>query len=523
MAYHQHYSTRSTSQDRPIPGKQQVKNTAGGYAFPVDDWTALRRFLILGSEGGTYYIGERDLTIQNAEAVQRCIAANGLKVVQEVVDVSDSGRAPKNDPALFVLAMCTAASDPRIRQAAWQALPKVARIGTHLFQFAEYREAFGGWGRLARKGVGNWYRQKGPEALAVQVLKYQQRNGWSHRDILRLCHATGTPEQNAIFAAVTHPDKRSELTRPKLFEGVDKAHSAKTAAEVAQVVEEYGLTREMVPTEYLSDPTVYEALCQRMPMTAMVRNLGNMSKIGLLKPLSKTAREVVSRLEDPEKVKKARLHPLALLTALKTYAQGKGMRGRGEWTPVPQVVDALGEAMRLSFDAVEPTGKRFVYGVDVSGSMSWATCMEFVTCAEAAAVMALVGAKTEPDYYIGGFAGEFRNLGITARDTFESTCNKTRGMTFGRTDCALPMVHALNHGIEADVFEILTDNETWAGNIHPVQALDQYRQKTGIPAKLVVVGMASNGFSIADPNDAGMLDVVGMDTSVPAVIADFAR
>jgi hypothetical protein len=45
------------------------------------------------------------------------------------------------------------------------------------------------------------------------------------------------------------------------------------------------------------------------------------------------------------------------------------------------------------------------------------------------------------------------------------------------------------------------------------QALRQYREATGIPAKLVVVAMASNGFSIADPNDAGMLDVVGFDAA----------
>jgi 60 kDa SS-A/Ro ribonucleoprotein len=35
--------------------------------------------------------------------------------------------------------------------------------------------------------------------------------------------------------------------------------------------------------------------------------------------------------------------------------------------------------------------------------------------------------------------------------------------------------------------------------------------------------MTSNGFSIADPDDAGMLDVVGFDSSTPPVIADFAR
>lgn len=70
---------------------------------------------------------------------------------------------------------------------------------------------------------------------------------------------------------------------------------------------------------------------------------------------------------------------------------------------------------------------------------------------------------------------------------------------------------------------VYTDNETWAGNVHPYQALKDYRQASGRPAKLIVVGMTATGFTIADPRDAGMLDLVGFDTAAPAVMADFAR
>lgn len=65
--------------------------------------------------------------------------------------------------------------------------------------------------------------------------------------------------------------------------------------------------------------------------------------------------------------------------------------------------------------------------------------------------------------------------------------------------------------------------KTWAGRIHPAQALRNYRQKFGIPAKLVVCGMTATEFSIADQNDAGQMDVIGFDTATPQVIADFAR
>ena len=77
--------------------------------------------------------------------------------------------------------------------------------------------------------------------------------------------------------------------------------------------------------------------------------------------------------------------------------------------------------------------------------------------------------------------------------------------------------------MQIDVFCIYTNSETWAGDVHPSEALKQYRQKTGIPAKLVVVGMTSNGFTIADPQDPGMMDVVGFDPAAPQAIKEFAN
>ncbi len=75
-----------------------------------------------------------------------------------------------------------------------------------------------------------------------------------------------------------------------------------------------------------------------------------------------------------------------------------------------------------------------------------------------------------------------------------------------------------------DVFIVYTDSETWFGKIHPTEALKRYRQEMNCPnAKLIVVGMQSNGFTIADPNDKGMLDVVGFDSAAPQVMSLFAE
>ena len=114
-------------------------------------------------------------------------------------------------------------------------------------------------------------------------------------------------------------------------------------------------------------------------------------------------------------------------------------------------------------------------------------------------------------------------LSISPRQRLDDVVKTIEALPMAGTDCSLPMIWAKQHGIDVDTFCVYTDNETWAGSVHPAQALRAYRDARGIPAKLVVVGMTSNGFSIADPNDAGMLDVVGFDTSAPPVIADFAR
>jgi 60 kDa SS-A/Ro ribonucleoprotein len=161
--------------------------------------------------------------------------------------------------------------------------------------------------------------------------------------------------------------------------------------------------------------------------------------------------------------------------------------------------------------------------------------MPYLTSREASAAMALVTAATEPEHRFtafaaSGFLAQFSpmasglcELAISPRQRLDDVVKLTSALPFGRTDCALPMTVALKRNWPVDVFVIYTDNETWAGAIHPAQALRMYRERTGIGAKLVVVAMASNGFSIADPNDAGMLDVVGFDTATPGLIGEFVK
>lgn len=545
MDFTTHFATRLrkllTPQNAPIPGSGQVPNSAGGYAWAVTPWRRLDRFLVLGTEGGTYYVGERELTVEAATAVADCIAADGARAVARIVEISESGRAPKNDPALFALAMAAGLGDPATRAAALAALPRVARTGTHLLHWLRYVQAFRGWGRGVRRAVGAWYLAKEPRELAYQLLKYPQRDGWSHRDALRLAHPRpeGDERRALLRRAVTGelgeaPD--TEAVRMVSAAAELHADAAIPPAWAAALVRQHGLTREMVPTPLLNEAVVWEALLERMPLTALIRNLATLTRVGLLAPGSEAAVAVSARLADGQALRKARVHPVQVLSALRTYAAGRGFRGKHAWQPVAGVVDALDAAFYLAFGAVEPSGKRTMLALDVSGSMMAPVHgLEQLTCREASAAMALVTAAVEPRHSFTaftagdrpsmhpGFSTGLSTLAISPRQRLDDVLKATAGLSFGGTDCALPMLEARKRRWEVDLFVIYTDNETWAGDVHPAQALRQYRDATGIAAKLVVVGMASNGFTIADPGDAGMLDVVGFDAATPALIGDFAR
>jgi 60 kDa SS-A/Ro ribonucleoprotein len=361
----------------------------------------------------------------------------------------------------------------------------------------------------ARQAVYRWV-VGGPEALGPREVKRGDRT-------------------------VHYPDVTAGL--PRLLAAMDEAKTV-DRSRVVSLIREVRLPRECIPTEHLKFAETWEALLDAMPLAALVRNLGKMTSVGLLKPMSPSVKTVCDRLADREYIRKSRLHPLAILIAASTYARGRGDKGSLSWEPVSQVNDALDAAFYEAFANVEPSGKRTFLALDVSGSMGASyVAGTALSAREASAAMAMVTMRTEPRYHIAGFTkgshgygGQWGGGDATLTTADISACSRitdviarTGALPMGGTDCSLPMRWALKQKLEVDTFLIYTDSETWAGPIHPVQALNQYRERMGIPAKLIVVGMVSNGFSIADPGDAGMLDVVGFDTSAPAVIADFAR
>ena len=516
---------------RPVPqteplNERQVKNNAGGFVFAIDKWSRLDRFLILGSDSNTYYQKATDLTRENAKCVTECWDEDAFRAVRTIATVSALGRAPKNDPAIFALALGASHKDVKVRQIALGRLQDVCRTATHLFQFIQISKALGrGWGRTMKRAAAEWYNDKPVEAVAYQMIKYREREGYSHKRLLQTAHpAPGTdPARVELYKWAWGKDVDPEKM-PALVTAHKIAMMPETTKKIRlQLIRDHRLPWEALPTECNTDPDYWAAQLPTVGLTALIRNLGNLTRIGLIKPLSKAENAICGRLNNEDELRKARVHPFNVLVALKTYQSGKGFRGGNSWVPSQSICAALDKAFYKAFKAVQPTGKRFLLGLDVSGSMSTSMQGTNVRCCEATAALALVTMNVEPRTYVHGFASTFVDLGIKATDSLEEATRKARLSNFGSTDCSLPMTYALAKEIPVDVFVVMTDNETYAGRVHPSIALQQYRNKINRDAKLIVVAMTSTGFSIADPADAGMMDVVGFDTSAPSVMTDFAR
>jgi 60 kDa SS-A/Ro ribonucleoprotein len=330
--------------------------------------------LTIGSADGSYYVNARDHTNDNFDLILDCVKENGHSVVSAAVDVSVNNKAVKNAPAIFVLAVCAAHGDKTTKVAAFRTMPRVARTSTDFFSFIDqYKKLGGGFGAIAKKGIEAWYKGKDIDTVAYQMIKYRQRDGWTHHDVLHLAHVKpATIEESVLYSFakdVAHGNPTQEdRMLPSIVNAYLNAKTADSVSSVVKLITDNNLPREAIPSEFLNDIEVWDALLQKMPATALIRNLGKMTNIGLIKPMSDAEKLVISKLSNSDWLAKSRVHPITMLAAGNIYGSGQGMRGSLTWSPSNRVVDSLDNAFYASFKNVPATGKNINLALEGSGS-----------------------------------------------------------------------------------------------------------------------------------------------------------
>lgn len=512
------YSTGLTNrtQQQPIFGRTDMaKNNAGGYGFEITPQERLERFLLIGSEGGTYYVGEQKLTEENAQSILKLLKTDGIKVVDTVVDFAVNKRAPKADAGLFVLALAASFGDQQTKNAAYQAVSTVAGYSTHLFTFLANVQNLRGWSRGLRKAVARFYTGKSVDQLAYQLVKYRNRSGFTHRDALRLSHpSTEDVSKNQLLKYAVGKATEAEVENT-MVRAYGKAQTAK-GKELVKIIQEGKLTWEMVPTSELNDKDVLKALLPNMPLNALVRNLNRYAKAGLTEGNSETTKAIVAKLTDAEYVKKSGMHPVSVVNSMLTYSSGRGFKGDSTWKVNQNVVDALQDTYELALKAIVPTGKKILIGVDVSPSMETAVNGMQLTAMQVAIVLATTMLKSEKNAELICFDTRIVPPTFGRRTSIDEVL-KFHANGNG-TDCAQPLVYAANKLESYDAILILTDTETWAGRKHGFEVLESYRKNVNRDVKVIEVASVATGYSTMPGDDKNILRVVGFDASVMNVI-----
>jgi 60 kDa SS-A/Ro ribonucleoprotein len=533
---------------RPGPERPPVATAVPpGVSWAADPWTRLQRFLLFGSVVGSAYVPRQALGREHEELVERCLGADGARTVEEIVRARARDRAPRRDAPPFALGLAAARGDEATRHAAAGAIPLVCRSGADLLLLAARLEEEQAWSEPLRAAIRRWYATVPADVLA-RLAVTERAGERGHRALVgslfpevgRAPLAGLEASRQRLLDWIVRGGEAGSL--PHLVEGHVRALAARTPEETARAVREFGLPGEAVRPEHLGTAVVWQALLEQMPLGPMLESLGPLTRAGVLAPGSLGTAHVLVELGDAARIRAARVHPFALLAALRRYARGRAASGRPVWEPVPEVVEALEAAFYAAFPNVVPAGVRLSLALDVSRSMTggWVAGVPGLSPRDAAVALALVARETEPNVEIVGFhvgpggwragrreAWVYGRDGVTplAAESWRRLGDAARSLSalrFGVTDPALPILRASEEERELDAFVVLTDSAVPPGPVHPVEALWEYRRASGLDARLVVAGLVSDGFAVADPRDPLTLDVVGCDLQTPQLLADFA-
>lgn len=510
-----------------------------GQVYALDIWSRLRRFLIMGSAAGTYYVSGKKLTKDSAAVVTDCLAIDPERTLAMITEIGEGRVAVKHDPVLFALAIAAAheygsmESNKTYRRAAYKVAESVCRTWTHVSHFLTYRSESGVAGRGQRAFVRNWFNDRSGHSLVNQAIKYQSRDGWAQRDALILARPRArTAVHAAVFDYLVH-DNMPPVNKYRDDSGYDilgpitareLLHAGRATLNGAiHLIRGYRLPREAIPTELLNKPEIWDALLDHMGYTALLRNINKMTEVGLLTPTSLATKKAVHMLLDVPSIISDRVHPFTILTALRQYEMGHGERGNLTWNPVKAIVNALDEAVYLSFGAVQPTNKRLLLGLDVSSSMGAQVGVANLTAREVEGLMALVTLNVETNADLIGYTTKTYDLSNKIRPSMrlDEVVRVIANHPYGWTNCAAPIQYALATGEMYDAFVNYTDSETNDSPGHVARVLNEYRAKNVSDARHVVVAAAANDITLADPNDPLSLDVAGFGTDVPTITSEF--
>lgn len=476
----------------------------------------------------------------------------GKDVLDCIKDVSENNGACRQGPTVFSYAFCIVHGDREVKKYGYKMLTNICRIPTHLFEFQKFCEELNmqknnhsGWGRSHRMGISKWYNGFANNApkLAYLVTKYKKRSKWNHRDIVRLAHVKPQNEKiRTILKFIVNKEKNNlvklhdsddeEHAEVKTFLGaVIEAKKCKDNKRIQELIAKNDLAREHLPNSCLSDKEVWQTLLRTMPLTALIRNIGKMTQLGIFNEEHASFHiQLVEERLQIQTLQESKVHPLKILFALRQYQEGKGDQGKLHWIPNPGVIRIMEEAFDNAVGLQTKTGKRYLLAVSVSCDMKKKLVGSPLTASEAAAAMVHTIAKKEHDVKTVFVENkcDIEQSFVSTIDQYDNLSSIRKKLDkFSSPEPAKERKTPFKEWASSyenffDVIMIFTDTLTGEGKGRVMEPFVHHCHKVGAPSHArVIVAMTGKPNYRVEPCDDQTLHVIGFDHSTPQIINAF--
>jgi 60 kDa SS-A/Ro ribonucleoprotein len=471
-------------------------------------------------------------------------------------------RSCKFYPIAYTLAVCARSTSQSVSEAAYAAIQTVCKTPEQLFMFLHYcQESIGGmnlktWPRKHRKAIARWYTENpqyrhDPIYLARHVTKYRKRHGFTHKKVLKSCHpksshcsaelkyilcyvVKGIAKANQTFPELMNSGRTSNQNVAEFLTDVETIKKKRVPEDdTIALIKKWNLTWENIPTEFLRFKEVWRALLLFMPMTALLRNLGKLTKYGLLQPGSEEEARVCSRIENKQILQGARLHPIQILSSLNGYRRGRGLRtNQRRWAVNPNIVQSLMKAFVAQLNStIQPPNqsRQILVAINTQISMdNHVVGIPLMNCKQTAAAIAMTlkVCHSSSQTVTFGSANTAQLFPLQRENNmFDVEQNLEEIQTRQDRDSAnfkAPFQYALENMTRVDAVILMTDHLTPGDQIDIRDAYAIFREHSPNTLLITVCFKKSEEVPpVADPRDPQMLDVIGVDSHAVDTILSF--
>lgn len=528
-------------------------NRAGGPAYQSSDRQALVTYLTTGGVGNTFYADQKTIATEARKLFVRFAGSDPEFLAKATIYARTKGlmrSMPIEALAHLSLGGTTA------HRAFHAAFPRVITTPGDLADFwALHRGAnkVRGVGRATRTATATWL-----EGLsAYHAIKYgAQSQTMSLRDIYRMARPklSGQPAALASYLVKGElPTGELAAFIPEQLRGyVDFKHATADIETLLTMVSTYRLPWEVVSGQLgggdaTEKTSVWKAMALQMPYMALLRNLNNLLKYGVLN--SDTDRAIIlGRVADRQNVLHSKQFPFRFISAIRAVERDSN----GSHSVRNAVVEALKTALDYSVSNLPFTDRDVLSVLDVSGSMSSETAgisraqsynakgkapVDPITCSDVGSIFAAATYKAaaegaHADIMTFDTDAQWETGLRSSMSVYDISRRINRGG--GGTSLHVPINEALTSGKKYDVMVFITDSESWAdemngsgrygwtrqqGQTGSQAALDAYRKNVNADARVFFVQLVPTTTQMTAPDQPNTWYIAGWSNDVLNYIA----